>query len=111
VSTWPPHHPVALAGRELAGSIAGDATVSAHHSLTAHLARRREVYAFPNPFVRNLYGSDVFAGGDRLPQADTVRFVLLPRTLNQNEESVWDGEAGRFDLVTTNEWWALYERR
>lgn len=111
VSTWPASHPVALAGRELAGSIPGDATVSAHHSLTAHLARRREVYAFPNPFVRNLYGPDIFAGGDRLPQANTVRFVLLPRTLNEDEESVWGSEAGRFDLVATNEWWALYERR
>lgn len=111
VSTWPAHHPVAVAGRDIILAIPEDATVAAHHSLTAHLARRRAIYAFPNPFVRNLYGPDIFAGGDRLPQADAVQFVVLPRVLNENEETVWAGEAERFALLSANEWWALYERR
>ena len=111
VSTWPADHPVAMAGRQIVGVIPEDAIVSAHHSLTAHLARRRVIYAFPNPFERNLYGPDIFAGGDRLPQADEVRYVVLPRILNENEEAVWIREDDRFVLETMNEWWALYERR
>ncbi len=111
VSTWPANHPVAIAGRSILQQIPPDASVTAHHTLSAHLARRSEIYAFPNPFVRNLYGPDIFAGGDRLAQAETVRYVVLPRVLNENEQSVWLGESIRFVEIASNEWWALYERR
>jgi uncharacterized membrane protein len=111
MSTWPPDHPVALAARSIILEIPQSASVSAHHAVTAHLARRAEVYSFPNPFVRNLYGPDIFAGGDRLPAADSVSYVVLPRTLNEGEESVWSNESSRFLLMAENEWWQVFVRR
>ena len=111
VNSWPPDHPVALAARSLVREVPDGASLSAHHAVTAHAARRSEIYAFPNPFVRNLYGPDIFAGGDRLPAAETVSYVLLPRTLQESEEAVWSVESSRFVVVAENEWWTLWARR
>lgn len=111
VRNWPPDHPVALAARSLVLEVPNDASLSAHHAVTAHAARRVEIYSFPNPFVRNLYGPDIFAGGDRLPAAETISYVLLPRTLNEGEEAVWSVESSRFVVAAENEWWTLWVRR
>lgn len=111
VGTWPPDHPVAVAARSLVLEVPNDASLSAHHAVTAHAARRIEIYSFPNPFVRNLYGPDIFAGGDRLPAAETVDYVLLPRILDEGQEAVWSDESSRFIVVAENEWWALWARR
>jgi hypothetical protein len=111
VQTWPPDHPVALAARSIILEIPENASVSAHHAVTAHLARRAVVYAFPNPFVRNLYGPDIFAGGDRLPAAESVSYVVLPRVLSEQEESVWSNESSRFVVSAENEWWTVFVRR
>jgi hypothetical protein len=88
-----------------------DAVLSAFHSITAQMARRKVIYSFPNPFVRNLYGPDVFAGGDRLPGADQVEFVLLPRELDQKAQEVWDAEKDAFRIVHENAWWVVYQRK
>ena len=87
-----------------------DAVVAAYHSLTAHMARRITVYSFPNPFTRNLYGPDVFAGGDRLPGADAVEYVILPVRLDDEAQKVWDVEKDRFRVVDENAWWVVYQR-
>lgn len=66
---------------------------------------------FPNPFRRTLYGLDVFAEGDRLAQAETVQYVVLQRSLSNEDEAVWAAERDDFELVGENEWWAVYRRR
>lgn len=111
VVTWPPNHPAALAAKEIIELVPVEASVAAQHSVTAHLARRREVYMFPNPFRRTLYGLDVFAEGDRLAQAATVEYVVLQRSLTSEDEAVWAAEKDEFDLLAQNEWWAVYRRR
>lgn len=111
VSTWPPSHPVALSAQMILREVPEEASVSAYHALTAHLARRKEIYAFPNPFSRTLYGPDIFAGGDRLAAADSVAFVLLPRVLGETDAALWRNESDRFERIAENEWWALYARR
>lgn len=111
VVTWPPNHPVALAAKEIIELVPAEASVAAQHSVTAHLARRAEVYMFPNPFRRTLYGLDVFAEGDRLTQAATVEYVVLQRNLSSEDEAVWSAEQDDFDLLGQNEWWAVYRRR
>jgi hypothetical protein len=60
--------------------------------------------------VRSLYGPDVFASGDRLPQADDVEYVMLPTTLIGEPAVVWEAERGRFVEVGSNAWWILYRR-
>lgn len=111
VPAWMPSHPVAAAAREIIEVIPPDASVTAQHSVTAHLARRQEIYMFPNPFKSTLYGSDVFHEGDRLPAAETVEYVVLHRTLTPEDEAVWAPERGDFVEVVSNEFWTVYRRR
>lgn len=111
VPTWEPSHPVAVAAREIIVVIPADASVTAQHSVTAHLARRKNVYMFPNPFTSTLYGTDVFHEGDRLPAASTVEYVVLQRNLSAEDEAVWARERNDFLEVATNEWWTVYRRR
>lgn len=111
VATWPPNHPVALAAREIIEIIPDDASVTAQHSVTAHLARRHEIFMFPNPFKTTLYGADVFAGGERLPAAETVEYVVLQRDLTPEDAQVWEAESDAFVEVAANKWWRVYRRR
>jgi hypothetical protein len=57
-----------------------------------------------------LYGPDVFAGGDRLPGADAVEYVILPVTLDEAALKVWNAEKDRFRIVDQNDWWVVYQR-
>lgn len=110
VLQWNTDHPSVEAAHELFVLIPDTAVISAYHPLTAQLARRKEIYSFPNPFVRSLYGPDVFAAGDRLPRANEVEYVMLPTTLIGEPADVWDAERDRFDVVAANAWWILYQR-
>ena len=111
VYTWPPSHPVAVAAREIVALVPDGASIAAFHSVTPHLARREEIWSLPNPFVRNLYGPDVFAGGDRLPAADRVEYVLLPAAPEAELAAVWEAESPAFVLAASNRHWRLFRRR
>jgi len=111
VPAWMPSHPVAAAAREIIEVIPPDASVTAQHSVTAHLARRHEIYMFPNPFKSTLYGPDVFHEGIRLPAAETVEYVVLHRTLTPEDEAIWAAERDDFAEVVSNEFWTVYRRR
>jgi uncharacterized membrane protein len=108
--SWAPSHPVAVDAREIIRTIPDDASVSAQYSMTAQLSRREQIYMFPNPFSSELYGPDDTSGGRRLPQADTVQYVVLPATLEPRNQLVWDREDDAFTLVARNDWWRLFER-
>jgi len=109
-TSWTSQMPPVVAARESISRVPDDAVVAAYHSLTAHMARRVTIYSFPNPFTRNLYGPDVFAGGDRLPGADAVEYVILPVRLDDEAQKVWDVEKERFRVVDENAWWVVYQR-
>ena len=108
--TWAPDHPVAVAARDIIRDVPADAVVSAQYSMTAHLARRHEIYMFPNPFSVELYGTDDRLVGQRLPAADRVEYVVLPASLEPDQQFVWDLESAAFTLVDANDWWRLYRR-
>lgn len=107
---WHDDHPSVSAAREIFALIPETAVISAYHPLTAQLGRRVEIYSFPNPFARSNYGTDVFVGGDRLPQADRVEYVMLPTTLLGESAAVWATERIRFGEVASNAWWILFQR-
>ena len=107
---WSPSHPAVAAAHEAIDHVPKDAVVSAYHTLTAHMARRERVYVFPTPYRRVLYGPNVFAKGDRLPFANEVQFVILPRELDGETEVDWQKERPFFDVVYGNDWWTVYER-
>lgn len=107
---WKPDHPVAAAAREIVAAVPAAEPVSAYHSLTPHLGHRREIYQFPNPFRTVLYGTDIAEEGRRLPQAETVRWVVLPVARDEQMNIDWERERWAFELVTANRYWELYER-
>ena len=109
-TSWNSQMPPVVAARESISRVPEDAVVAAYHSLTAQMARRVTIYSFPNPFVRNLYGPDVFAGGDRLPGADEVEYVILPVNLDDEAQKIWDVEKDQFRVVDENAWWVVYKR-
>ncbi len=108
--TWASDHPVAVDARDIIEGIPEDAVVSAQYSMTAHLARRHEIYMFPNPFSLSLYGTDDTMAGQRLPAADRVEYVVLPATLEPDTQAVWDVVSVEYTLVDANDWWRLFRR-
>jgi uncharacterized membrane protein len=108
--TWAPDHPVAVAAREIIRDIPEDAVVSAQYSMTAQLAHRHEIYMFPNPFSSSLYGADDSLAGRRLPAADRVEYVVLPATLDVENQIVWNAVSAEFRLVDSNDWWRVFRR-
>jgi uncharacterized membrane protein len=111
IQKFPPSSPAVAAAHELFDQIPPDAVISVFHPLTAQLARRERIYAFPNPFQRALYGPDVFAAGDRLEFADEIEYVMLPIALTAESELVWRAEIHDYLVVASNEWWILYSHR
>jgi len=109
--SWPPSHPVALAAEQIIEDIPSDAVVSAQYSVTAQIARRPGIYMFPTPFSASLYGPDDSLAGTRLPSADKVDYVVIPPTLEPDQQAIWDRESGAFELVDQNDYWLLYRRR
>ncbi len=110
VAYWAPDYFVAEQAHDIMSGIPDDAIVSAHFVLTPHLARREQVYMFPNPFSRVLYGTDVSLEGTALPAADDVEFVVLRTVRDPQAAEQWNAVAGAFDLVRVNDSWELYRR-
>ncbi|HEY7530972.1 MAG TPA: DUF2079 domain-containing protein [Gemmatimonadota bacterium] len=53
-----------------------DASVSASYQFVPHVAQRKEIYLWPNPWRAQYWGTFTHEGR-RLPQADGVEYVLL----------------------------------
>jgi uncharacterized membrane protein len=108
---WAPDHPVAEQMRDIIDDIPADAVVSAYHRVTPHLAHRKKIYQFPNPFRVVLYGPDISLEGTRLDAlAEDVEYVVLPVTKEPDNEADWQTIRPAFDLVESNASWELWHR-
>lgn len=103
--------PVAVAAREIVKEIPDDAVVSAFDPLVTFLAHRKEIYFFPNPFRAVYYGVGTEVEGKRLPAADRVEFVILPRVLNESLRWEWAEVSGEFREVASNQYWQVFKRK
>lgn len=111
LAVWSPSHPGAVAARQITQEVPSDAVISVHHSIAPHLARRHEIYQFPNPFRVVLYGPDVSLEGTRLvDRAERVEFVLLPVARSEEESADLARIGEAFELVGSNAYWELYRR-
>jgi len=115
-----PNNAVAQHAWELVDLIPADAAISVDYRVAAHVARREQVYMFPNPFATDYYGYETnpYPAGWRLPLADRIEYVLLRRPIEDADPSspssptsVWEREQGAFDLVAENSDWTLWRRR
>jgi uncharacterized membrane protein len=105
------NHPMVLAAQEALNKVPESAIVSAYHPLTAQLARRERIYAFPVPFRRALYGQDAFATGDVLPFVDEIEFVVLPTNMDAEMQEVWSSVEANFEIAYANSWWVVFQRK
>lgn len=104
----------ASAAREIIDLVPEDAIVSAHYRITPHIAHRREIYQFPVPFRSVLYGPDGILDGPRIPdRAERVEYLVLPvpgAGPTSFPAADWMVVEPAFDLVESNDYWALYAR-
>ena len=107
---WPASHPVAVAARDIISEVPPGASIAVFHSLAPHLAHRKEVYQFPTPFRTVLYGVDLSLENTRLPEAETVEYVVLPINRDEQMTTDWNNEAPNFELVASNAYWEVFKR-
>ena len=107
---WSASNPIAVAARELATTIPSDARISVYHSLAPHLAHRKEIYQFPNPFYIVLYGTDTSIEGQRSPLADGIEYVMLPRQLDTQQSEIWSSVSSDFREYSSNDNWQVFKR-
>ncbi len=106
-----PDAPVAVSARNIVKQIPDDAVVSAYDPLVTFLAHRKEIYFFPNPFRALYYGVGTAVEGTRLPAADRVEYVVLPRSLNEELRWEWAVVSPAYTEVASNEFWQVFKRR
>jgi len=108
---WGAEHPVAAAADEMYAAIPPKAKISVFHSTAPHLAHRKEIYQFPNPFRIVMYGPDTSTEGQRSPLADGIEFVLLPRVLDKENLKDWNDVSADFYEYKANNYWQLFARK
>ncbi len=99
-AVWSQPHPRHESLRTALSFVPDDASVSATYSLLPHLAHRREVYDWPNPFVAYVWGN---GNCDRLPAPTTVEYVALDiSSIGPSNQQLFDemfAEGGPFEPV------------
>ena len=108
---WGAEHPVAVAAEEMYSMIPPNAKISVLHSTAPHLAHRKEIYQFPNPFRIVMYGPDTSTEGQRSPLADGIEFVLLPKILDIENLKDWNDVSVDFYEYKANNYWQLFARK
>ncbi|MTA92904.1 MAG: DUF2079 domain-containing protein [Actinobacteria bacterium] len=103
--------PVAVSARDIISTIPKDAVISVYDPLVTFLAHRKEVYFFPNPFRAVYYGVDTSLEGTRLPAADRVEYVVLPRSLNEQLQWDWSLVSADFEEIDSNTYWQMFRRK
>jgi hypothetical protein len=105
-----PDAAVAVSARDIVRQIPDDAVVSAYDPLVTFLAHRKEIYFFPNPFRALYYGVGSSVEGTRLPAADRVEYVVLPRSLNEELRWDWATVSPAYVEVASNDHWQVFKR-
>lgn len=106
-----PDAAVAVSARDIVKHIPDDAVVSAYDPLVTFLAHRKEIYFFPNPFKAVYYGVGTSLEGTRLPAADRVDYVVLPRSLSEELRWEWAVVSQSYVEIRSNEYWQIFARR
>ena len=97
--------------REIIKYVPDDAIVSAHYAMTPHLAHRKYIYQFPNPFRIVLYGPDISMENSRLDdRADAVEYLVLQVNKSPEDQADFDAIKDAFTLVHSNASWELWQR-
>lgn len=108
---WSSNYVVATTAREIISVVPDDAVISVYDPLTTFMAHRKEVYFFPNPFKAVYYGVDDSLNGQRIPAADRVEYVVLPKSMSPELQWDWQLVRPEFELIKENQHWEVFRRR
>jgi uncharacterized membrane protein len=95
-----PSSPSVLAVNQVLKVVPAAAVVSADYPWVAHLDHRLDAYQWPTPFRASYWGL-YNKEGDRLPQASTVQWLVIPTHRSGTDASVFDSISARFRLVAS----------
>jgi uncharacterized membrane protein len=110
LSYWAPDGAV-VASRDIITDVPDGAVVAAHFRMTPHLAYRKEIYQFPNPFRVSLYGPDSSLENTRIvDRAERVEYLVLQVDKASENAADFAVIEDAFTLVRANESWELWER-
>lgn len=91
--------------REAIKLIPSDAAISVDYSVVPHVAHRRKVYEFPNPWYASNWG-DASKERQRLPEADRIEYVLVSRAASEDSPRI----PVLAELEQNGEFEAIYEQ-
>ncbi|MFH1331257.1 MAG: hypothetical protein ABIJ48_11470 [Actinomycetota bacterium] len=93
-------------------AVPSDAIVSAYFRFTTHLHHREGIYDLPNPFRAHYWGISDSVTGQRLPEADTVQYVIMPaHALNgEIDDGVVDELRADFEIVHDSDGVLVFRR-
>jgi len=80
---WSPTSPAVADVNRVVAELPPDAVVSAYDGFVTHVDRRRQVYLWPTPFSASHWKLGK-QEGHRIPEADTVEYLLLPARLDDH---------------------------
>jgi uncharacterized membrane protein len=106
---WSPSYPPVAAINDVRAKLPPNASVAAYYSFVPHIDHRKEVYVWPTPFHAALWGT-YKQEGQRLPQADTVQYVMLPTNLTDHPEVLREIQ-DQFEVVAQSSNAVLYKRK
>ena len=87
------------------------AAVSSYYGWSTHLDHRRRIYEFPIPWRAQNWGT-FRQEGQRLTEADTVDYVILPPSaLEERDRKILESIRPDFDVVYDEGGVLLLERR
>jgi hypothetical protein len=109
IAHWSPSYPPVAAINDVAHKLPPNASVAAYYSFVPHIDHRKEVYVWPTPFHAALWGT-YKQEGQRLPQADTVQYVMVPPDLTDHPE-VLAQIKDQFEIVAQSSNAVLYKRK
>lgn len=87
-----------------------DAAVSASYWFVPTLSHRVEIYEFPNPFRARYWGLRD-QDGQRLPQSDTVEWIVVRTDIGDQDRSVLESLESEFEIVSDDGWIEVFRRR
>ena len=94
---WGSSHPDQEVMAEAASLIPDESVVAASDTFVPHLAHRREIYLFPNPWQEHNYG----APEDEPPSPDVVEWVIVRTDAGEPDRTVIDElmRSGEFEVA------------
>jgi uncharacterized membrane protein len=105
-----PDTPHVQSFREAAPLVPDDAVLSVFYGWAPQVDHREEVYMFPNPWKASYWGT-FKQEGQRLPQADSVQYVMVPSALEGEPKAVLDSIRGEFEVIYDRQGVLVLKRR